>query len=87
MSGPNGGQCEPCPVGTFSFNATNFNWDTPRYTHCDQPYSWRELIYEYKDNKVPTKSGGPNQLLDLGGYETRVCINHHICGDPYFCWE
>ena len=25
MSGPDGGQCEPCPVGTFSTNTTNGN--------------------------------------------------------------
>jgi len=62
------------------------NWGTPGYTHCDQPYSWRELVYGYKDNKVPVKSGGLGKFLDHGGYQTWVCINHHFCGDPYFCW-
>jgi len=72
---------EDDPVG----NRTK-NWGRPGYTHCKQPYSWSELVYGYKDNKVPVKSGGLGKLLELGGYETWVCINHHFCGDPYFCW-
>jgi len=69
------------PVG----NRTK-NWGRPGYTHCDQPYSWSELVYGYKDNKVPVKSGGLGKLLERGGYETWVCIHHHFCGDPFFCW-
>ena len=62
------------------------NWGRPGYVHCDQPYSWRELVYGYKDNTVPVKSGGLGKLLERGGYQTWVCINHHFCGDPFFCW-
>jgi len=69
------------PVG----NRTK-NWGRPGYTHCDQPYSWSELVYGYKDNKVPVKSGGLGKLLERGGYQTWVCIHHHFCGDPFFCW-
>jgi len=69
------------PVG----NRTK-NWGRPGYTHCDQPYSWSELVYGYTDNKVPVKSGGLGKLLERGGYQTWVCIHHHFCGDPFFCW-
>ena len=51
------------------------NWDRPGYTHCEQPYVWRELIYGYKDSKVHLKAGGLGMLLERGGYQTWVCIH------------
>jgi len=62
------------------------NWGRPGYTHCEQPYVWRELIYGYKDSKVALKAGGLGTLLERGGYQTWVCIDGHFCGDPWFCW-
>jgi hypothetical protein len=62
------------------------NWGRPGYTHCEQPYVWRELIYGYKDSKVHLKAGGLGKLLERGGYQTWVCIHGHFCGDPWFCW-
>jgi len=73
--------CEDDPVSNRSKD-----WGRPGYTHCDQPYSWRQLVYGYKNNKVSIKSGGLGKLIELGGYQTWVCIKHHFCGDPYFCW-
>jgi len=53
---------------------------------CLWTYSWRQLVHGYNDNKVPIKSGGLGKLIELGGYQTWVCINHHFCRDPYFRW-
>ena len=62
------------------------NWGKPGYSHCEQPYVWRELVYCYKDNKVHLKAGGLGKLFEHGGYQTWVCIQDHFCGDPWFCW-
>ena len=58
-------------------------WGRPGHVHCEQPYSWSEVLHEYKDIK---KVGGLGKLLVRGGYETWICILGHLCGDPYFCW-
>jgi len=73
--------CEDDPISNRSKD-----WGRLGYRHCKQPYSWRQLIYGYKDNTSPIKSGGLGKLLELGGYQTWVCINNHFCGDTYFCW-
>jgi hypothetical protein len=62
------------------------SWGRPGYTHCVQPYVWKELVHGYKDSKVHFKAGGLGKLLERGGYETWVCIHGHFCGDPWFCW-
>ena len=75
-------------------------WGRPGHVHCEQPYSWSEVLHEYKDIK---KVGGLGKLLVRGGsevescgdvwrrysvtlVETWICILGHFCGDPYFFW-
>ena len=73
-------------------------WGSDEYDHCEQPFSWSELLAAYKAGErrsaqdahgaydITFKSGGLGKKLDKGGYMTWVCIKDHFCGDPYFCW-
>ena len=76
---------KPCEEDARAGNRTN-NWGRPGYVHCEQPYSWSEVLHGYKDSKIAAKVGGLGKLLVRGGYETWICILGHFCGDPYFCW-
>ena len=66
-------------------------WGSQEYDHCEQPFSWEELLAAYKAHgafDITFKSGGLGNLAKVGkgGYKTWVCIKNHFCGDPYFCW-
>ena len=73
-------------------------WGSDEYDHCEQPFSWKELLAAYKAGNrrsakevhgafnITFKSGGLGNRVDEGGYKTWVCIRDHFCGDPYFCW-
>ena len=74
-----------CPDPLFEGIMTK-DWGRPGYSHCEQPFSWRELVSGYQNMKIPFKSGGLGRLMEVGGYETWVCIRDHFCGDPWFCW-
>jgi len=73
--------CEDDPMG----NRTK-NWGRSGHSHCQQPYSWTELIKGYKDSVVPYKVGGLGKLLEPHAYETWVCLEDAPCGDPQYCW-
>jgi len=73
-------------------------WGSHEYDHCEQPFSWTELLAAYKKGKrrsaqdehqafdIIFKSGGLGKRLDKDGYVNWVCIKDHFCGDPSFCW-
>jgi len=78
--------------GYPSSHATTRDWGKQEFTHCVQPYSWREIIHGYKDMNVSTlfKMGSLGKLLEANGYETWQCLRDHYCAteadDSWFCF-
>ena len=90
--------CNPGDMETEMRRDTK-GWGSPEYDHCEQPFSWDDLISAFKSGKrhgggqdahevfdVKFKSGGLGHLSNEGGYQTWICIKDHFCGDPFFCW-
>ena len=79
----------PCEEGPTTPHRTN-DWGKAEYAHCVQPYTWRELVYGYKNSSVIFKAGGLGKLLEKGGYQTWQCFPDHYCAtdasDPWFCF-
>ena len=82
----------PVPAASVvkgTHNRTN-DWGKQEYVHCVQPYTWRELVYGYKNSRVVYKVGGLGRLLEEGGYQTWQCFPDHYCAtddsDPWFCF-
>ena len=73
-----------CEEDASAGNRTN-SWGRPGYVHCEQSYSWGEVLHGYKDSNIATKVGGLGKLLVRCGYETWICILDNFRGDPYFC--
>ena len=38
------------------------DWGKPEYVHCVQPYTWRELVYGYKNSSVVFKVGETHRI-------------------------
>ena len=42
--------------------------------------------HHHAAHNVTFKSGGLGDLAEPGGYQTWLCLDEHVCGDPAFCW-
>jgi len=78
--------------GYPSPTATQADWGDAKFSHCEQPFSWSELLHGYKNMNISTifKMGGLGKLVEEDGYETWLCMNDHYCAvdaeDPWFCF-
>ncbi|EKX47854.1 hypothetical protein GUITHDRAFT_137228 [Guillardia theta CCMP2712] len=69
--------------------AAGRDWGNITFVHCVQPYTWTELVQNYKTNSVFFKTGGLGELQREGIY-TWQCFKDHYCAtgpeDPWFCF-
>ena len=75
-----------------SLTARYPDWGAAEFAHCEQPYSWSELVRGYQDRNSSTffKMGGLGRLRDDNGTETWLCLRGHHCAtdpnDSWFCF-
>ena len=75
-----------------SLTARYPDWGAAEFAHCEQPYSWSELVRGYQDRNSSTffKMGGLGRLRDDNGTETWLCLRDHHCAtdpnDSWFCF-
>jgi len=79
------------PLETYRLSTLNATWGNRMYVHCEQPYTWRELIHGYKGRKIDFKSESLGRLIVKGRFNTWACVNQHYCSsssadDQYFCF-
>ena len=68
-------------------NRVTVEWGDPKYSRCEQPYSWYELKRGYKERMITFKTGGLGRLLDTE-HEAWLCLPEHPCADvgDWFCF-
>ena len=62
------------------------SWGHSKYSHCSQRFSWEQLVEGELRGTIAFATGGLGKMMEVGGYEVWLCLEHHPCGDPYFCF-